>query len=121
MTKIILILFLILSTIEGFSQNKEFDNIPQGAFHYEIYFAEFGVRMDNRTCVVKITGNRIKVYQDESKNLAGGNVLFDGFVIKHKSGVWILADNENNKNTYEVGGCTEFPVIDFENKLIELC
>ena len=59
-------------------------------------------------------------YSHETSALASFNKnLVD--ILKTQYNIVILADNENNKNAYEVGGCTEFPVIDFENKLIELC
>lgn len=48
-------------------------------------------------------------------------IAFEGLLIKHKSGVWILADDESEKDAEEVGGCTEIPVIYFEKKLIEWC
>lgn len=98
-----------------------FLEIPQGTFKYESYFAEFGGRMNNATCDVEIKGNKIKVLQDGSTNLTGGKVLFEGLLIKHKSGVWILAENESDKNAEEVGGCTEFTIIYFDSKLIEFC
>lgn len=43
----------------SFNENRNFaevnntDLIPQGKFKYEIFFAEFGVRMPNGTCNIK--------------------------------------------------------------------
>ena len=102
-------------------QNNLQDGIPQGNFVYELYFAEFGGRMKNAECKVEITGNKIIVEQTENTNLTGGNEIFSGLILKHKSGKWILADDENDVNADEIGGCTEIPIIEFDKKLIEWC
>lgn len=101
--------------------HQKFEQIPQGKFKYEIYFAEFGGRMPNRTCNVEIKGNNITVTQDETTNLTGGEVIFKGMVLKHKSGKWILADKKEDIKADEIGRCTEIPIIYFDKKLIEWC
>ena len=100
---------------------KNTDTIPQGKFKYEIYFAEFGGRMKNRACDIKIKGNKIIITQDKTTNLTGGKTIFNGMVLKHKSGKWILADNYEAIKADEIGGCTAIPIIDFEKKIIEWC
>jgi hypothetical protein len=102
-------------------QNNLRDEIPQGNFVYELYFVEFGGRMKNAECKVEISGNKIKVEQTENTNLTGGNEIFRGLILKHKSGKWILADDENDVNADEIGGCTEIPIIVFDKKIIEWC
>lgn len=102
-------------------QNSLQDGIPQGNFIYELYFAEFGGRMKNAECKVEINGNKITVEQTENTNLTGENKIFSGLILKHKSGKWILAEDENAMNADEIGGCTEIPIIEFDNKLIEWC
>ena len=97
------------------------DGIPQGNFVYELYFAEFGGRMKNAECKIEIDGNKIIIEQNENTNLTGGNEIFNGLILKHKSGKWILGENEEDKNTDEIGGCTEIPIIDFKTKIIEWC
>ena len=97
------------------------NGIPQGNFKYEIYFSEFDGRMPNRTCNVEIKKNKIVVSQDETTNLTGGKIIFDGIILKHKSGKWILADKNEDINADEIGGCTDLPIIDFDKKLIEWC
>ena len=96
-------------------------NIPQGTFIYELYFAEFGGRMPNSVCKIIIKGNKITVEQTENTNLTGGNEIFNGLILQHKSGKWILAEDENAVNADEIGGCTEIPIIEFDKKLIEWC
>ena len=102
-------------------QNKLQNGIPQGNFIYELYFAEFGGRMKNAECKVEINGNKIIVEQNENTNLTGSNELFNGLILKHKSGKWILAENKDDVNADEIGGCTEIPIIDFKTKIIEWC
>ena len=102
-------------------QNKLQNGIPQGNFIYELYFSEFGGRMKNAECKVEINGNKIIVEQNENTNLTGGNELFNGLILKHKSGKWILAENKDDENADEIGGCTETPIIDFKTKIIEWC
>jgi hypothetical protein len=102
-------------------QNSLQEGIPQGNFIYELYFAEFGGRMTNAECKVEINGNKIIVEQTENTNLSGGNEIFSGLILKHKSGKWILAGDENDVNANEIGGCTDIPIIEFDKKLIEWC
>ncbi len=99
----------------------DLNGIPQGTFAYELYFAEFGGRMENRKCEVTIKGNKITVKQTENTNLTGGEYIFEGLVLKHKSGKWILAHDKNDANADEIGGCTEIPIIEFNKKQIEWC
>lgn len=98
------------------------DTIPQGKFEYELYFSEWGGRMSNATCEIIISGNQIKVLQTNETKLTGGKIIIEGILIKHKSGKWVIADKESDKNAKEIGGCTGGPVpIDFLRKIIEWC
>ena len=96
-------------------------NIPQGIFIYELYFAEFDGRMANSKCEVTIDGNKITVEQIETTNLTGGKEIFRGLILKHQSGKWILADQEDEVNADEIGGCTGIPIIEFDKKIIKWC
>jgi predicted transcriptional regulator len=104
---------------QGFNDSYAIE-IPQGTFIYELYFAEFGGRMKNSECKVTIKGNKVIVEQTKT-NLTGGKTLFSGFLLKHKNGKWILANNKEDMNANEIGGCTEIPIIYFDKKLIEWC
>lgn len=77
------------------------------------------------TCIVKIKGDSIKVIYDGKGNLSlskKGDVLDQGVIMKHKSGVWIIGHNKKDKNLEEVGGCSDGPSeIDFKKKLFWLC
>ena len=102
-----------------FAQNE---NIPQGNFEYELYFSEWEGRMENTPCSVKIHGNRIEVYKNENTNISGERLIVKGILVKHKSGKWIIANSESDKNAEEIGGCTGGPIpIDFKSKVIEWC
>ena len=102
-------------------QTKLEQEIPQGTFIYELYFAEFGGRMKNSECKVTIKGKEITVEQTENTNLTGGKEIFSGLILKHKSGKWILTENYDDVNADEIGGCTGIPIIEFDKKLIEWC
>jgi len=102
-------------------KEKSEQKIPQGTFIYELYFAEFNGQMAKSECKVIVDGNKIIVEQTENTNLTDGKEIFKGLILKHKSGKWILADDENDVDADEIGGCTEIPIIEFDKKLIEWC
>ena len=78
--------------------------------------------MENTPCSVKIHGNRIEVYKNENTNISGERLIVKGILVKHKSGKWIIANSESDKNAEEIGGCTGGPIpIDFKSKVIEWC
>lgn len=95
--------------------------IPQGTFIYDLYFAEFGDRMQNSKCKISISGNNINVGQIENPNISGEKEIFNGLILKHKRGKWILSKNPQDVNANEIGGCTGIPIIDFDKKQIEWC
>lgn len=100
-------------------QTNTEQEIPQGIFKYELFFAEFGGRMENSECKVIIKGNTITIEQTEKTNLTGGKEIFSGLIIKHKRGQWILTERMEDADADEIGGCTEIPIIYFDKKLIE--
>lgn len=98
------------------------DSIPQGKMTFELYFSEFGGRLENLPVEIEITGNRIIVYNNEKSPLTGGKIIIKGILIKHKSGKWIIGKSETDQNVEEIGGCTGGPTpIDFDTKIIEWC
>lgn len=98
------------------------DSIPQGKMIYELYFAEFGGRMGNLPVEIVIIGNKIRVYNNMENPLTGGSVIVEGILVKHKSGKWIISERETDRDSEEIGGCTDGPVpIDFVTKIIEWC
>lgn len=102
------------------TREKNTNNLPQGTFIYELYFAEHP-NMQSRECEVIILRNQITINQTEKTNLSGEKRMFKGMVLQHKSSAWILTNNEEDINADEIGGCTDIPIIDFNKMLIEWC
>ena len=114
--KLIILLFIGLNF--GLIQDK----IPQGKFEYELYFSESDGRMPNTSVDVIIKGNQIKVLKNEKTKLTGGDIIIEGELIKHNSGIWIISKNDSDKHSIEFGGCTDGPTpIDFKKMIIEWC
>jgi len=108
------------SVIVDVEDEKE-DDIPQGSFDYEIFQAGYGGRVENLSCSVKITGDEIVVTQEDFPGTTGTTIVYSGKIRKHKSGKWILSNNEADIHEESIGGCTGISVIDFDKKLIEMC
>ncbi|MBR9860213.1 flagella basal body P-ring formation protein FlgA [bacterium] len=106
--------------------NTPADSIPpSGTYRYDVAFAEWnGVSMGEKVTVI-IKGDSIKViYEGDGQltNTVAGEVMEDGVLRRHKSGVWIISSKEDDVEIEEVGGCTGGPtVIDFEEKKYWLC
>ena len=50
------------------------------------------------------------------------DVIEDGTLRKHQSGVWIISNDEKDVSLEEIGGGTGGPtVIDFDKQTIEMC
>lgn len=95
---------------------------PQGEFEMELYFSEFGGRVDNHPVLVEIKGNDITVWNYAETPLGNEPIVFRGIIIKHKSGVWVMAHDESEKDAGEIGGCSDGPTpIDFKTGIIEWC
>lgn len=104
------------------SKGLKTDSIPQGKILFELYFSEWDGRMKNLPVHVKITGNKIIVYNNEQYPLTGGKIIAEGILMKHKSGRWIIGNTEADINAKYIGGCTSGPSpIDFKTKIIEWC
>lgn len=106
--------------------NSDLDEIPpSGKYLYDIAFAEWqGKSMGEKASVI-IDGNSIKViYEGEGKlvSIKKGEVIDEGILMKHKSGVWIIGKKESDKELDEIGGCSGGPaIIDFKNKKYKMC
>lgn len=99
---------------------EEFE-IPQGTFDFEIFQAGYGGRVENLSCSVKITGDEIVVTQEDFPGTTGTTIVYSGKIRKHKSGKWILSNNEADIHEESIGGCTGISIIDFNRKVIEMC
>lgn len=98
--------------------------IPQdGNYAYEIAFAEWNEISFGDKVEVIIRGEYIKIIYLEG-NITGlqtGDIVDEGRLLQHKSGQWIISNNKNDIKLEEVGGCTEWPVIDFKRKMYIVC
>ena len=102
------------------------NEIPDdGKYRYDIAFAEWnGISMGEKVTVI-IKGDTIQIVYDGDGHLTNakkGDILNSGIIRKHKSGVWIIAQSEEDIYLDEIGGCTDGPsVIDFEQMKYWLC
>lgn len=100
---------------------KSNESIPQGKMTFELYVAEFNGRLKNLPVEIEITGDQIIIFNTIDRPLSGGEIITKGIILKHITGVWILATTKEDANALEIGGCTSIPIIDFESKIIEWC
>lgn len=112
-----LLLLLCIIPFYGFTQ----DTIPQGTFTYQLYYAEWEGRMPNTEVTVIIKGDKITVQKNKNTNLTGPNLILKGTVLKHDSGVWIIATEPEEAHAPEVGGCVGIIPIDFSKQVVEWC
>mgnify|MGYP007079508429 CR=1 FL=1 len=88
-------------------------------------FAEWQGKSMGEMVTIKIKGDSIKVIYEGDGSLTlteKGTVLDEGFIRKHQSGKWIIANEESDIYIVEIGGCTDGPaVIDFKNQKYWTC
>ncbi|MDG1526298.1 MAG: hypothetical protein P8Q49_01435 [Schleiferiaceae bacterium] len=121
---------LLLSLLFSFSFTLEQpqSEIPKnGTYIYEVAFAEWSGRtMGDEVIVILKDGHIILKVSNNSNILwmgaASGDVIEEGTLRKHQSGVWIISNDEKDVSLEEIGGCTGGPtVIDFDKQTIEMC
>jgi hypothetical protein len=98
--------------------------IADGRYRFEMSFAEKqGQSMGEKVTII-IKGDSIRVVYEGDGNLKlpKGSVLDEGILLKHKSGVWIIAHNAKDANLEIVGGCSGGPAtVDLKNKKFGTC
>ena len=96
-----------------------------GTYRYDVAFAEWQGKSMGVYVSVRIEGEQIEVIYEGGGNIPGleqGTILDEGMLRKHKSGRWIIVQEESEVQAEEVGGCTDGPsVIDFENQKFWMC
>lgn len=95
-----------------------------GKYIFDVAFAEYQGKSMGVQVAVVVQGDAIKIIYEGHGDFSAevGEVLDEGIVMKHKSGVWIIGTNPDDKDLDEVGGCTGGPaIIDFENKKYWMC
>lgn len=98
--------------------------LKDGKYTFDVAFAEhegksLGVKVD-----VLIHGNNIIVtYEGEGSLTADkGTILDQGYILKHKTGDWIITKDPKDSELDEIGGCTDGPsIIDFKNQKFWMC
>lgn len=98
---------------------------PNGKYTYSVYVAEFGFVTENAASVI-IDNDKIKIIsiRDDIQGMSykKGDIIEEGTIMLHKSGVWIIALHKNDVYSEEVGGCSDGPtVIDFNKKQVIVC
>ncbi|WP_248329039.1 hypothetical protein [Aquimarina acroporae] len=124
--KIIPLLLTLLFMNISLAQDSKSDDLPlDGKYRYDIAFAEWGGKSMGEKVTVIIKNGTIKVIYEGDGQLSltkKGDIIDEGKILKHKSGVWIIGTDEKDVDTEEVGGCSNGPrVIDFEKMKFWMC
>jgi hypothetical protein len=116
---------LLLVFLLFFPYSKSFTQKPaNGTYTYAIAFAEQQGKSLGATCTVIIKGDSIKIVHNGKPGLTGkkGEIMDEGIIMKHKTGVWIIGHSRKDINAEEFGGCTDGPTeIDFKRKKWRKC
>jgi hypothetical protein len=107
------------------SENESNEILPNGKYRFDIAFAEWEGKSMGEKVTVVIDGDSIKVIYEGDGKLTltkKGEILDQGKIMKHKSGVWIIGNISTDIQLDEIGGCTGGPaIIDFKNKKYWMC
>ena len=122
-TTLLLTLFFLKVSL---AQDSKSNHLPSdGKYRYDIAFAEWGGKSMGEKVTVIINKGTIKVIYEGDGQLTltkKGEILDEGKLLQHKSGVWIITTDKNDINAEEVGGCSDGPsVIDFEKMKFWMC
>lgn len=98
---------------------------PNGKYTYSVFVAEFGFVTESAASVI-INNDKIKIIsiRDDIQGMGykKGDIIEEGTIMLHKSGVWIIGHHKNDVYSEEVGGCSDgTTVIDFNKKQIIVC
>ena len=112
----------------SFTVEQPQSEIPKnGTYIYEVAFAEWSGRTMGDEVVVILKDGHITLKVSKNSNIlwmgaTPGDVIEEGTLRKHQSGVWIISNDEKDVSLEEIGGCTGGPtVIDFDKQTIEMC
>lgn len=98
---------------------------PNGRYRFEIAFDEWEGKSMGEKVTVVIDGHQVKVIYEGDGQLTlikKGEIIDQGTIMKHKSGVWIIGNAISDIALDEVGGCSDGPsIIDFKNKKYWMC
>lgn len=123
--KIKLLLLLLLTVSLSCAQTEKTSGIPDdGKYTYDIAFAEWGGKSMGEKVTVIIKDETIEVKYEGGGSLTAkkGEILDEGMILKHTSGVWIITTDKTDVDAEEVGGCTDGPnTIDFIEAKFWMC
>ena len=105
------------------NKNLNDDIIPNnGEYLYSVEFAESGMITKNAVKII-INNSKIKIINNGILSGKKDEIIDEGFIMKHKkSGEWIIAHNEKDTLSKEIGGCSDGPlVINFKKKILFMC
>lgn len=117
----ICLLFLLLA---GLTLSPNAQKPRDGTYTFTLAFEEWGGESLGATCTVIIKQDSIFVIHDGSNDVTGqkGSILDKGLIMKHKSGKWIIAHSEKDRNAEQIGGCGNGPaIINFKKKIYLSC
>lgn len=98
-----------------------------GTYTYKIAYAEWEGKSLGDEIIVVLEDGHVSLIISENSNAIWmgaqpGDVIEEGTLRRHKSGVWMISNDESDINLKEIGGCIGGPIIiDFENRTIEMC
>lgn len=114
--------------LDGCSEQRERKQVADtilssGKYRFDIAFAEWQGKSMGEKVTVIINANSIQVIYEGDGYIRGGKeIMEDGKIMKHKSGVWIIGNDPSDTQLEEIGGCTGGPsIIDFKNKKYWIC
>ncbi len=111
-------------------QNASKDNVDNeipanGTYQFDVAFAEWQGKSMGEKVKLVIKNKSIKVIYNGGGNLSNtkkGDVIAEGKIMKHKTGVWIIGKQPSDAQLDEIGGCTDGPpIIDFKEKKFWMC
>jgi hypothetical protein len=118
---------IIIGTLLMLFNHPQSEVPENGTYTYEVAFAEWEGKSLGDEIIVVLEDGHVALLISENSNVVWmgakpGDVWEEGTLRKHKSGVWIISNDENDVDLNEVGGCTGGPIIiDFEKRTIEVC
>ena len=118
---------IIIGTLLMLFNHPQSEVPVNGTYTFEVVFAEWGGKSLGDEIIVVVEDGHAALLISENSNAGWigakpGDVVEEGTLRKHKSGVWIISNDKSDVNLDEIGGCTGGPIIiDFEKRTIEVC
>lgn len=104
-------------------EREDFSEIPPtGTYTYGMVNEEWRGQISPEVFYAQIKGRHIKIINRGILTGGKGSIVDEGTIMRHKSGVWIIAHSPDDVNAEEIGGCTDGPmIIDFKRKVVISC